>query len=722
MTTSTDADPGAAVHPAVRELATALGVATEFWDWQGREAFVPAATVVAVLAALGADASTPQAAAQSLAARRRQRWRRTVPACTVVRAGEPARVWVHVPDGEPARAFVRLEDGGVRNDLVQVDHWVRPQEVDGVLVGEATFALPEDLPLGWHTLVGGSAGPNAPAPDSAVLVVTPAGLEPPQLPGERAWGFLTQLYSVRSRQSWGVGDLRDLADLAAWSGYELGAGFVLVNPLHAAAPSLPVEPSPYLPSTRRFVSPLYLRVQDVPEAAYLDAAGRAELDRLGAATALGAGEPTAADARLDRDAAWVAKRAALALLAQVPLSPGRAAALAAFRRSSGASLVDFATWCALVEDRGVPWPQWPAPLRDPLGPEVAAERLRLAESVELHLRAQWWLDEQLAGAQRAALEAGMTVGVVHDLAVGVHSEGFDAWELHDVLAQGVSVGAPPDAFNQQGQTWSQPPWRPDALAEDGYAPYRDMLRAVLRHGGGLRMDHVLGLFRLWWVPAGADPSAGTYVRYDHEALVGILALEAHRAGAVVIGEDLGNVEPWVRDVLRERGILGTSVLWFERGLAGEPLAPEHWRRLCLASVTTHDLPPTAGYLRGEHLRIRSELGLLVRPEVEERASDRVDQEAWQAALRARGLLREGADERETVEALHRYVAATPARLLGVALTDAVGDVRAQNQPGTSTQYPNWQLPLSGPDGRPIMLEDVVTSERVRSLARSVGAG
>jgi 4-alpha-glucanotransferase len=246
-----------------------------------------------------------------------------------------------------------------------------------------------------------------------------------------------------------------------------------------------------------------------------------------------------------------------------------------------------------------------------------------------------------------------------------------------------------------------------------------MLRTVLRNAGGIRVDHVLGLFRLWWVPPGSSPGLGTYVRYDHEALVGILALEAHRAGALVIGEDLGTVEPWVRDYLADRGILGTSVLWFERDADGTPLPPDRWRRLSLATVTTHDLPPTAGYLRGEHLRIRAELGLLTRAEEEERAHDEADRQAWLTALRARGLLREGAGERETVEALHRYVAATPAVLVGVALTDAVGDVRAQNQPGTSVQYPNWCVPLADDHGHPLLLEDVVSSPRARSLARSV---
>ncbi len=697
------------LHPAVRELATALGVATEFWDWQGRHVQVPATTVEAVLTALGVDGSTPQAAAAALAEHRAARWRRPLPVCTVVRSGEPARVWVHVPDGHPARPSVRLEDGGVRSDLVQLDQWVAPQEVDGELVGEATFALPEDLPLGWHQLTVGSA--------SAPLVVTPSRLAGP--PGdERVWGFLAQLYSVRSSRSWGVGDLRDLADLAGWSGYELGAGFVLVNPLHATAPSLPLEPSPYLPTTRRFANPLYLRLEDVPEAAYLSDDARAEL----AAAAAALAPTTDPSERLDRDRVWTAKRRVLALLAEVPLSPGRAAALTAYRRREGGDLLDFATWSALTEQHGMPWPQWPADLHDPRSPAVEAARATMADAVELHVRAQWWLDEQLAGAQRSARAAGMPVGVVHDLAVGVHREGFDTWALGDVLARGVLVGAPPDAFNQQGQSWSQPPWRPDALAAAGYAPYRDMLRAVLRHAGGLRIDHVLGLFRLWWVPEGVPASEGTYVRYDHEALVGILALEAQRAGAVVVGEDLGTVEPWVRDVLRERGVLGTSVLWFERGSGGEPLPSEHWRSLCLATVTTHDLPPTAGYLRGEHVRIRSELGLLVRDEDEERAKDAAERASWHDALRRRGLLREGAGERETVEALHRYVSATPARMVGVALTDAVGDVRAQNQPGTSTEYPNWLLPLADGTGRPVLLEDLTRSDRVRSLARSVGGG
>jgi 4-alpha-glucanotransferase len=232
------------------------------------------------------------------------------------------------------------------------------------------------------------------------------------------------------------------------------------------------------------------------------------------------------------------------------------------------------------------------------------------------------------------------------------------------------------------------------------------------------VDHVIGLFRLWWVPAGQPPVGGTYVYYDHEAMVGILALEAHRAGAVVVGEDLGVVQPSARAYVRERGILGTSILWFEFDFDGDgrPLRPERWREYCLASVTTHDLPPTAGYLAGDHVRLRHALGLLTRSLDEELAADAAERDAWLDELRRRWALADGASEEDTVAALHRYLTWTPSRLLSVALVDAVGDRRTQNQPGTIDEYPNWRVPLTGPDGAPLLLEDVFVSERAARLA------
>jgi 4-alpha-glucanotransferase len=271
-------------------------------------------------------------------------------------------------------------------------------------------------------------------------------------------------------------------------------------------------------------------------------------------------------------------------------------------------------------------------------------------------------------------------------------------------------------YNQQGQNWSQPPWRPDALARAAYKPYRDMLRTVLRHAGAIRIDHVIGLFRLWWIPEGADSGDGAYVRYDHEALVGILALEAHRAGAVVIGEDLGVVEPWVRDYLSDRGILGTSVLWFERDEHGAPLPPEHYRPLVLATVTTHDLPPSAGYLAGEHVSIRERLGLLTEPVHVVRAAALAERDQMLDVLHRRGLVGDDPSEREIIEALHAYVLATPSVLVGVSLADAVGERRAQNQPGTDQEYPNWKVPLADSSGQVVLVEDLFTNARLRSLA------
>ena len=673
-------------------LAGSYGVATDFWDWQGQHVVVPATTVRAVLTALDVDVSSVASVRQALDDSRLRDWRRMLPPCIVGRQGDDRPVPVHVPHGAPVEVWVVLEDGSRRDDLRQLDRWVAPVEVDARLTGEASFALPPDLPLGWHELHARTAGGTSSCP----LVVT--------------------LYSVRSAASWGLGDLGDLRGLARWGGEQLGAGFVLVNPLHAPDPVPPLAASPYLPATRRFVSPLYLRIEDVPELAHLPAGDAAEVARLAA----GRQAVDRSDAELDRDAVWAAKRAALGLLHAVPLAPDRAAALGAFRDREGSGLRDFATWCALAEEHGLPWQDWPEELRDPQSPAVVAARGQLADRVDFHSWLQWLLDEQLDAVQQAATDAGMPLGVVHDLAVGVHPGGVDTWSLQRVMTHGISVGAPPDAFNQQGQDWSQPPWRPDALAETGYAAYRDMLRTILRHAGGIRVDHIIGLFRLWWVPEGAAPDQGTYVRYDHEALVGILALEAHRAGALVIGEDLGTVEPWVRDYLADRGILGTSILWFEYDRHGHPLPPERWRELCLAAVTTHDLPPTAGYLAGEHIRIRSELGLLTRPVAEEREHDAHEQAAWREILRDRGLLPPtgagGASEQAMVEALHRALLLSPARLLGVAVGDLVGDRRTINQPGTDRTYPNWRLPLADGAGHPVLLEDLEASDRARSLA------
>lgn len=699
------------------ELARRSGVATEFDDWIGRRVPVGEDTLVAVLGALGVPAGSPEERAASLSAHDRAHWGRMLPPTIVGRAGAEIGFWVHVTHGADVRVWVRLEDGTVRPMVRQLENFTPPYDLDGRLIGEASFALPADLPLGYHRVYAQSGAEES----SAALIVTPAWLGLPERVGQRRlWGLATQLYSVRSARSWGIGDLTDLTDLAVWSAARHGAGYLLINPLHATAPTTPIEPSPYLPTSRRFVSPLYLRVEAIPE--YSELPTRRGVRKLHA----GLLRRTAETDGIDRDASWQAKRRALKKVYRVRRSAGRELSYAAYRAREGAALDAFATWCALADRFGADWHVWPEELRRPDADGIAAFVEKHRRAVDFHRWMQWQLDEQWAAAQTAALGAGMPLGIMADLAVGVHPDGADAWAMQDVLAPGVTAGAPPDEFNQLGQDWSQPPWRPDRLEATEYAPFRALIAAVLRHAGGVRIDHIIGLFRLWWIPAGAPPTAGTYVRYNHEAMIGIVALEAHRAGAVVVGEDLGTVEPWVRDQLRERGLLGMSILWFERDEHSRAPRPgRYWREYCLSSVTTHDLPPTAGYLAGDHVRLRDSLGLLTRPVAEEIADDDREKAAWMDELRRSGLLsdreEEATDTEQVITALYRFLARTPSRLVALALTDAVGDHRTQNQPGTTDEHPNWRVPLSGPDGRSMLLEDVFTDARAAALCEVLRA-
>ena len=359
-------------------------------------------------------------------------------------------------------------------------------------------------------------------------------------PARRSWGFTVQLYSVRSRASWGHGDLRDLADLAAWSGRDLGADFVLVNPLHAAEPLPPISPSPYLAMTRRQVSPLYLRIEDIAEYEQLSSGDRARVETL--AEPLRAASATAA--LIDRDAVWDAKRQALELIRAVPLQPERQAELDAFRAREGRAVQSWATWCTIAEAHGPDWRTWPAALADPASGGVAGFRREHAERVDFHVWLQWLVTEQAAVAQRAAKAAGMSIGVIADLAVGAHPGGADAWAYQDVIVPDMSVGAPPDEFNQLGQDWTLPPWHPGWLAAEAGRPLGELIAATTRNVGGMRVDHVMGLARLWWIPAGMSPGMGTYVRYDHELLGGVVAAEVARADALAIGEDLGTVDEY----------------------------------------------------------------------------------------------------------------------------------------------------------------------------------
>ena len=706
--------------PVLRELAEAYAVATRYDDWRGRPAEVSDETLVSVLAALDVDASTPDARHRALDEAHLARWRQTLPPTVVQRApaddvGEGAVVPVHCRHGDDVELFVECEDGSRRADVEQLMVWVEPMSIDGELRGEATFRLPADLPPGWHRLIARTGSETA----TATLVVTPHRLPPATSDGQQ-WGLAVQLYAARSRASWGIGDLADLRTLVQWTAERSGA-FVLVSPLAASAPVLPIEPSPYYPASRRFTDPIYLRPEEMQE--YV-AAGWGTRQRV-------ADERATLDAtgdRIDRDSVWLAKRAAFALLwPGARTDPLRLADVAAYRAREGEALERFALWCTLAERYGGRWPEWPRELQDPSSPAVATVAEEYADRVQFYCWLQMCCDEQLRATQQTAVARKMPIGVVHDLPVGVNPGGADTWARPDMFAAGVTVGAPADAFNQQGQDWQQRPWRPDRLAATGFAAYRGVLQHALRHAGGLRVDHVLGLFRQWWVPDGTSAAAGTYVRFDAAAMLGILQLEADRAGAVVVGEDLGTVEPGVRETLAERGILGSTVLWFETDGDGNPVPPEQWRTESLASVTTHDLPTTAGLLALSHVDVRDSLGLLDRSAEEERSAERHKRDGWLAIAGSRGMLT-GPDETDTeaqLSAMHGLLAMSPCRFVAVSLADLVADPRQPNQPGTTDEYPNWRLGLarSDPGGDagvvPVFLDEVLGGDALAQLPQRI---
>lgn len=631
-------------------LAEAHRVATWFENSRRKRQDVPASSVVAVLGLLGVDATTPEAVRRELAAVRRTD---RLPDTVVIRVGTTKPL--------PGPATITLEDGTSRN---------------------VTGEIPDDLPLGWHTLT---------ADDRTItLIVVPESL--PEAPD--AWGWMLQLYALHSAHSWGMGDLGDLRDMAGWAATD-GAGLILLNPLHAITPTVPVPSSPYSPSSRRFANALYLRISDTDAYRRADPALREQIDALA---------PARGDL-IDYTAVWQAKRAALELL--WPLA-------GEVDLTADPGLADFATFCALAELHGPDWHTWPAALRRP-GAEAAAAAP--ADRVGFHAWIQQLFDAQLAAASEAA--SSMSVGIVLDLAVGIDPSGADGWLLQDVLADGVHAGAPPDAFNQLGQDWGLACWRPDRLAATGYAAYRDMLRRLLKRAGGIRVDHVAQLWRLWWVPPGAGATEGTYVYYDADAMLGILALEAYRAGAVVVGEDLGTVLPEVTEGLQAQNMLGSAVLWFTRD-DDDPdegyLPPARYPRNALASISTHDLPTALGFLTGEQVRVRAELGQLAGSVDDERSRADADRAQLLHLLREERLIGPRATDDEVIVAMHAALRRTPCRLITASLYDVLDEVRQPNLPGTTDQYPNWRMPL------PASLEEIRTDPRVARIVEVLNCG
>jgi len=512
-------------------------------------------------------------------------------------------------------------------------------------------AWPPDLPPGYHTL-------REVDDTSLPLIVSPGRCHRPfDLWG---WGWAAQLYATRSSASWGIGDLADLGRLGRWA-TGLGASLVLVNPLAAPLPSAPQPPSPYFPSSRRYRNPLYLRIEEVP-----GATGLVDVERLAAA-----GHALNAERRIDRDRVHRLKLAALEAVWAGGVTAG---AFDRYVAAEGGDLEDFATFQTLAEHHGgAGWRAWDADFRRPDASEVRRFAQTRRERVRFHQWVQWLIDQQLA-------RAGAACPLMQDLPIGFDPDGADAWTWQDLIATTASVGAPPDRYVRRGQDWGLPPFIPHRLRAVGYTPFIQTVRAALRHAGGLRIDHVMGLFRLFWIPSGLTPVEGGYVRYPADDLLAIVALESQRAGAMIVGEDLGTVEPGVRERLAAHAILSYRVMWFEE----DP--PARFPRQAMAAVTTHDLPTINGLWTGLDLEAQRHCGL----EPNATATD-----AIRTRLRALTGLPASAPVIDVIERTHARLAEAPSLLVTATLDDALAVEERPNMPSTIEEWPNWSLALPG---------------------------
>ncbi|MBI2277842.1 MAG: malto-oligosyltrehalose synthase [Dechloromonas sp.] len=721
---------------AIRRLAAGYGIAADYIDWRGERRETSDATREKLLAALGVELDgDPAELAEQLETRD---WRRPLPPVQVLwaEAGECAIAVTLPAAGAQAEWQWTLNCEAGERQTGRFRPAALPllgeRRLAGNDVQRRRLALPP-LGIGYHRLELAPLTAEQGAGGATQLIVAPARCYcPPALHGDgRAWGPTLQLYSLRSRRNWGIGDFTDLRAVVALAA-EAGGALVGLNPLHALFPEQPARCSPYSPSSRLFLNVLYIDVEAVADF-QASAAARALVaapDFQARLRALQAGE------LVDYAAVAAAKLAALRLafadFRSCQLLPGtpRAQAWRRFRTAGGAALEQHARFEALQADFHAAdqalwgWPAWPAEFRSPEAAAVHAYAAEHAEEIEFHIYLQWLADEQLAAATRRAGQAGapgLAIGLYQDLALGIDPGGAEAWSGQAWYARGVHLGAPPDDFSRDGQDWGLLPLLPERLRETAYAPFIATLRAAMRHAGALRLDHVMALQRVFWVPAGESPAAGAYVSYHFDELLGILALESWRHCCAVVGEDLGTVPDGLRATLAEHGVLSYRPLFFERGEGGSFRPPAAYPRQALAVVATHDMPTLYGFWQGRDIDTRAGLGLLPAPEqleaaVVARAEDRA---RLLLALQREGLLPDGNDAPVAAvpamtpalaQAVYAYLARSPAMLLGVQVEDIFGVVDQANLPGTTAPHPNWRRRL------PLELDAWAGEPRWRALA------
>ena len=690
---------------ALRQLAKLIGVEVRYTDALGETREVSADTLLALTAAFGLPAD-PVRAQSELEERQRLLPFGLDPA-HFVRAEDPRpRVPLRLPVGcREVFWSCRLANGDERSGQVATKAQPKAERF--------AMPLPNGLPLGYHHLKIEAAAIEA----STDLIVTPDRCYlPAELgPGARSWGLSCQLYGLRSERNWGMGDFTDLAMLARAAG-ACNASVIGINPLHALFAAEPWHVSPYSPSSRSQLDYLYIDVTAVP--GFAEDEGVREL--MGGQW-FGATHWAARSAELvDYGAVAACKRPVLEALFRrfqsLELGTKGTSAGQAFRdfqRSGGRSLTNFAVFEALHEhhfgkERLFSWRSWPAPMRDPRSPQVAAFAAAHRDRIEFFQFLQWQADCQLSAAARTGRQAGLSIGLYRDLAVGADPNGAEAWADQELVAPGASIGAPPDALSRAGQNWGLAPVNPLVLRRQGFAPFIASLRANMRHAAVLRIDHVMSLSRLYWIPSGMAAKAGAYVNYPFNELVRLVALESWQQGCAVVGEDLGTVPEGFRDAMRSANVLSYRIFVFERSSDGAFLPPSQYPALAAASAATHDIATLKGFWVGTDIAWRRRLGLYPgeRAAEAELAERRRDRRLMLDALVAEGLMapaqigellpdgKEPVYTSELGEAILAYLGRSNARLMLVQLEDVLSEAEQANLPGTTDAHPNWRRHLS----------------------------
>lgn len=694
-----------AVPDPLQRLAGLYGIEPAYIDAFGRHREVPRESLRALLVAMGVEPFADRQIATRLREVERRRATRLIEPVVVLTAREAIALPVQVPERSAAeRLCWRIETEA--GETVEGRTPLAELRADADHPGQHLLRLRRRLPVGEHEIALGLDDPEGSDRRArSRLIVTPSRcFLPDDLDRERLFGLSAQLYALRSERDFGIGDFADLEALCRL-GAANGASVIGVNPLHALFPAEPRHFSPYSPSNRSFLNPIYIAPDRVPGFAPGD-------------------DPALAAALRSARAAPLVDYPAVARIKQQLLKPlfatfraehlrpsqesDRGHAFLAFTRQSGRPLFLQACFDTLhetmLERHGLwSWRDWPDGLCHADAPEVGAFAAAHGERIVFFQWLQWIADEQLAQAQHRALEAGMAVGLYRDLAVGVHPDGATAWSFPDVTVPGVSVGAPPDAFTPKGQSWGLAPFSPVGLRRHAYRPLIDDLRQNMRHAGAVRIDHVMGLSRLFWIPVGAPPAAGAYVRYPLHDLTRLIALSSQRERCLVIGEDLGTVAPGFRETMQKAGILSYRVLWFERGEGGTFLPPKRYPKRALITVSTHDLPTLQGFVQARDLDWRHRLDPGGDPEAAASAAEerRRERDLLVTALRRAGLLTDDADPEDPAfaalleAAAHAWLASTPSQIMMVQLEDLLGEVEQVNLPGTTDEHPNWRrrLPL-----------------------------